>query len=653
MKSFKDISIRYKFILIIITIFVVITGIGFTIFSINESHKQKTDIKQDALLLARFTAEYCSAPLFFEIKEETTEILQKLKSSNNIIFAAIYDSKGNLFDSYNPGSEKIPVNIREYLPFDSVIVQKDNTSPFIINTVLAKQQISYQKINYGTVIIKFSMTETEEIIRRDIRFAALVVLLMLILTYLLGFFFQRIFMGPILNLATVSDAIKSNADYSVRLKKKNNDEIGILYDRFNNMLEQIEIRDKKRDYTEKMLEEAKYQAENADKLKSAFLANMSHEIRTPMNSIIGFAGLLSDDDISNIDRKEYVELINSSCNTLLHLIDDILDISKIEAGQTTIIKRKCDLSIILSETYLSFKETNFKSNRDKVLLNLDIPEEYSNLAIETDEIRLKQVLSNLIGNAIKFTNKGSIEFGLLLIERIKNHERNKFVKFFVKDTGIGIDENTQKLIFDRFTKIESDNNKLYRGAGLGLTISKKLVELLGGDIWVESVPGKGSTFYFTVPIESETELAEIPTRIEYGSTINSIDSILKGKLVLIVEDDPANFELLKIMLRKTGAKIAWAYNGVKALEFCTSNSPDIIFMDIKMPEMDGFETIQQLRNSKISVPIIAQTAYARIEDEGKILEAGFNGYLSKPIEKSKLNLLLNKLFERKTQINAH
>jgi signal transduction histidine kinase/ActR/RegA family two-component response regulator len=649
MKKLKDISIRYKFISIIILIFFVIAGIAFSLFSITENRRQKNAIKHETLLLVRYTSEYSSAPLFFRIKKETSEILQILNSSPNIEYTAIYDKQGNLFDSYNPKSTNIPLTITDYPDFDSLLDGNKRILPYASNTMLVKQKIFYQKANIGTIILKVSMLKTEEIIRKNIRIAAVINLLMLVIALLLGYFFQRLFTHPIVKLANISDEIKRNADYSIRLKKNSNDEIGLLYDRFNNMLEQIEIRDKKRDYTERMLEEAKNQAEKADKLKSAFLANMSHEIRTPMNSIVGFAELLADEEISTADKKEFFELINASCATLLHLIDDILDISKIEAGQTKIVKNQCNLSTILNEVYLSFKDLNQKSNNEKVQLNLNILEVYSNLVVETDEIRLKQILTNLLSNAIKFTNDGSIDFGLTVVERIMSHERKKFIKFFVKDTGIGIDEETQKVIFERFTKIESDNNKLHRGAGLGLTISKKFIELLGGEIWVDSMPGKGSTFYFTIPANIESVLQKLPVKIEIDSVIRPEEPNLKDKLVLVVEDDATNFELLKIMLRRTGADIKWVDNGSKAIEFCKAKVPNIIFMDIKMPEMDGFEALKHLREMEITVPVIAQTAFARIEDQNDILKAGFDGYLSKPIERNKLTFLLNELFPKYTQ----
>ncbi len=635
MKSLKDISIRYKIILLVMLIFVVTAGVTFIIFSINESRRQVNSLKHDGELIAKYTADYCSAPLFFRIKEETSQILAKFSSTNNIIFAAIYDSDGQLFDSHNPAKLSIPENII-YYNSDKNRVWKNS----LRNKLLVTQPIIYHDTKFGDVVLYITMENTREQIRKNIGSALIIALAMMVLVLLLTYISQKVITEPILELTSASENVKKNANYSIRIQRKNNDELGVLYDRFNNMMEQIEIRDKKRDQTEQMLKAAKERAEDADRLKSAFLANMSHEIRTPMNSIVGFAGLLGDADLTRSEREEYVELINSSCNTLLHLIDDILDISKIEAGQLTIVHSNIKVSNLLHEIYFTFKEINSQSNHGNVELKLTIPPTIQDMVINSDEIRLKQILSNLLSNAVKFTPKGLIEVGATLINKIKNHQKKRYIKFFVHDTGIGLDKSTKDIIFERFTKLEPDNNNLYRGAGLGLTISKKLIELLSGEIWVESVPEKGSSFYFTIPVPfvSEATMAQEADFLESESEIE-----IENKKILIVEDDLSNYQLLKAILKKSNASIDWAKNGVEAINYCKSHTPDIIFMDIKMPDMDGFEAVYELRKMNITVPIIAQTAYARLEDESKILESGFNAYISKPIEKNKLISVLTKI----------
>ncbi len=641
MKAFKDISIRYKIILIVMLIFITIAGVTFTVISINELSIQKEILKKDALLIAKYTAKFKSASLFFGIAEETSEIFETLDSNDNILFAAIYNQNGFLTHTHNPNNFSIPNTLSE---LNSNNHFEGSEEINLKNNVLIVQEMSYQDIQYGNIALYFSLEDALKTSRKNIRSALLFIVSMLFLVLVLIFLLQKVITKPILYLTTASYKIKEEADYSVRLEKTSNDEIGVLAERFNNLLEQIELRDKKHDETENMLKEAKFSAENADKLKSAFLANMSHEIRTPMNSIIGFVSLLADDDITKNERIEFTELINSNCNTLLHLIDDILDISKIEAGQINIEKSMLNISKILQELFITFKEINFNNNIDKVKLRLSIPPKLENMMIESDEIRLKQIISNLLSNAIKFTQDGIIELGVTLIEKIKNHKGEKYVKFYVHDTGIGIDKQTQTIIFDRFTKIESDNNKLFRGAGLGLTISKKLVELLNGHIWMESIPGKGSSFYFTIPGPAIKHEEKRTTSTKNKSSNHEIPISLDKKNVLIVEDDRSNYEVLKAILKKTKASVSWAKNGFEAINICTNEQPDLIFMDIKMPDMDGYETFNKLREMKIKTPIVAQTAYARLEDEHKILNSGFDAYLSKPIEKNKLFVIINEIF---------
>ena len=255
------------------------------------------------------------------------------------------------------------------------------------------------------------------------------------------------------------------------------------------------------------LEKAKVKAEESDRLKSAFLANMSHEIRTPMNAIIGFSNLLDDPDMQNVDKKELISLINYNTNTLLHLIDDIIDISKIESAQLVINKKNCNLNNIFNVLIDLFNENKKLINKDHIELKYIPGSEDKEFSINTDPFRLQQIISNLVSNALKFTEAGYIEFGYML----ENSSEKSKVKIYVKDTGIGLTEDQQTIIFSRFTKAENDKKKLYRGAGLGLAICKNLVNMLGGDIWIESEPNHGAIFYFTIPYVNISE-EEIPVQ---------------------------------------------------------------------------------------------------------------------------------------------
>jgi PAS domain S-box-containing protein len=379
---------------------------------------------------------------------------------------------------------------------------------------------------------------------------------------------------------------------------------------------------------EKQLQDAKIRAEEADKLKSAFLANMSHEIRTPMNAIVGFADLLGRVELKAEDRETFVNIIKSSSNSLLGLINDIIDLSKIEAEKININKTEINVNNSLLGIYTSYGS---KIN-ENIELVYDNAYEKKTIQLITDPLRLKQIITNLIDNAIKFTDKGSINFGYRII-------KNTRIQFYVKDTGIGIPESKQKIIFDRFRKLEEDGSKLYRGTGLGLTISKKLIELLNGNIWLESEQGKGSIFYFDLPLNSNfnsnnnTENKIVPIDIEklnWGK-----------KTVLIVEDEDLNYLFLKNLLNPTKINIFRAKTGLEAIELSKKQAEiDIILMDIKLPEMDGIEATKEIRKVLPEIPIIAQTAFAMKGDEEKFLNAGCNDYISKPLKAEKL---INKL----------
>ena len=387
---------------------------------------------------------------------------------------------------------------------------------------------------------------------------------------------------------------------------------------------------------EHVLRQAKIEAEESDKLKTVFLANMSHEIRTPMNSIIGFANLLTEPEIKPVKKDEYLDHIIRSGNSLLNLINDIIDISKIEDGQLNIRKERCQISLIINALFSSFKERR-KDDITNVELRLNLPANHENHYCYTDSLRFQQILSNLISNAIKFTEQGYIEIGYIVS---KKQDKSVF-EFFVKDTGIGIPKDKLDLVFDRFRQIKDPHTKKHSGTGLGLTISKRLVELLGGTIRVESDIGEGSIFYFTFPFETaEKEESQEPKPFS-SSKYNWED-----KTILIAEDENSNYELLKASIKKTNIKIIRAMNGEEAVDIVKKNKEiDIILMDIRMPKMDGYEATRLIKSFRKDLPIISITAFAMSEDESKSLEAGCDMYISKPIRPGKILTLLNEFIK--------
>lgn len=380
---------------------------------------------------------------------------------------------------------------------------------------------------------------------------------------------------------------------------------------------------------ERDLVEARRRAEESDKLKSAFLANMSHEIRTPMNSIIGFSELLTKPGSFDKNKEKYLSFIINSGKSLLNLINDIIDISKIEAGQLKVKPRIVQLNPIMNEIYISQYQINDMKNKP-FELKMQKAVESDDFNINTDPFRIKQVLNNLIGNAMKFTSEGYIEFGY------KFSGPDKLL-FYVKDTGVGMPKDKLDVIFTRFGQIEQKDDKNQTGTGLGLTISKKLVELLGGEMWVESEEGKGSTFFFTLPYDPELNTAD-----EYGaSSDGAADASLDGRIILVAEDEDMNVAYMQEVLAETKANVLWARNGQEAVDMAKAHPEiDLILMDIKMPVMNGYDATAKIREFNKDVVIIAQTAYALTGEKEKTIAAGCNYYITKPIE---INVLLNTL----------
>ena len=414
-------------------------------------------------------------------------------------------------------------------------------------------------------------------------------------------------------LSIQKDKIKS---INERLEQKVRERTELLEKR--NSILNIEIENRKE--IEEKLIIAKQQAEESDRLKSAFLANMSHEIRTPMNGIIGFLDMVAEPEISKDQQEQYIEIVKQSGNRLLQTINDIIEISKIEAGEMSenISTIEVDETFNYLSEFLSI-EANAKN------ISLTFVNRLKKITIQTDTSKLETILLNLINNAIKFTRKGSITVGAELAENQ--------IQFYVKDTGVGIPDDKQKRIFDRFVQADQSLSRGHEGSGLGLSISKAYVQQMGGKIWFETELNKGTTFYFTIPyIPAKKESSNLSRG---GVTDSKVPENCEIK-ALVAEDDIVSFDLIQTLLNDSKIHVVWAKNGKEAVDLARQNNFDIILMDIKMPVMDGIEATHEIRKINSDIPIIAQTAFALSGDKEKALQAGCNHYLSKPINRHEL-----------------
>lgn len=372
------------------------------------------------------------------------------------------------------------------------------------------------------------------------------------------------------------------------------------------------------------LNEALEKAQESDRLKSVFLANMSHEIRTPMNAILGFSDLLGQEDTSPDETERFTAIIRNSGARLMHLIDDIIDLSKLEAKQIKITRIPCQVNQLMHATLNSFNNHELLRQKDLKLI-LDLSGIKDPTVTVTDEVRLGQILDNLISNALKYTMEGTITVGANLVEQ----NGSPWLRFSVSDTGKGIPQEKLPIIFERFRQVEEDD--CHEGAGLGLSISKALVDLLGGEIRVESETGKGSTFSFTIPYEAP----HAPSSHKL-SHLRDKPLLLTGKKILLVDDDPDSVYYLSVLLQETGALLTVARDGMMLMDMLQTTIPDLILLDINMPGKTGYECLKEIREKAYPVKVISQTAYAMEDERLRCMELGSDAYLSKPYTKKEL-----------------
>ncbi len=377
---------------------------------------------------------------------------------------------------------------------------------------------------------------------------------------------------------------------------------------------------------------AKEKAEESDRLKTAFLQNISHEIRTPLNAIVGFSQFLGNAGLPADDQKHYTGIIVQSSKQLLSIITDIMSMATVDAGQEKIRESEVNINDLCMLVYDQFVD---KADDRKVSIDFTSKISDKDAEIITDGTKLQQVISNLVGNAVKYTHEGSIKFGYTI--------KKRHIRFFVEDTGIGIPKEMHQEIFKRFRQAVTSKSKVYGGSGLGLSIAKAYVEIMGGRIWLESEPGIGSRFFFTIPLKRQAEKG-LPGEESRGSAVNYD----KKRTIMIAEDEDLNYLLLSEFLKDINVEVCRAANGDEAVDICSSDRQvDLILMDIKMPVMDGHEATRKIREFNYKIPIIAQTAYISGQDKESAFESGCNDFLSKPFKKEELIMKVNSLLDRK------
>ena len=643
MKLFHRLSIRQKIILIILTVTILSIITGFTIEIFSNIKNSKKELRDNISLNAKLIADYLIPTFLFNDQAGAKEILLKLSNIPAINYSGTYGPDGNLYAEFKSSG-----SLESFKTVTAIKQSVDYRTEILIS-----DYVKSKNDTLGTIILIASTDIITSKTKDHLKSVSVILFISILFAILLAFWLERIISGPVLRLAAVTRNIQETLDYSVRVKKETHDETGVLYDGFNDMLQSIQTRKEERDFALQKLQEerenletrviertkelniAKEKAEESDKLKSAFLANMSHEIRTPLNAILGFSTLIRSTSPSPVELEEYYKMMETSGNDLMNLIDDILDISRIEANQIKINIKETSVRHIAEEVFSTFKQSLLSENQNNPVTPFFVfPSDDSDYVLNTDPLRLKQILLNILNNAIKFTPEGSIEFCYF------PNETKTHIVFYIKDTGIGIEKDQQKKIFERFTKVADVKTKHYRGTGLGLSIALKLTQLLNGEIRVESELNIGTAFYLTFPLDKQLH----PVKIKVKNPKDESLTFLSGKVILIAEDVDYNYRYLEILLNKNmDVKLIWAKSGIEAVDFIKKN-PDIsiVLMDIQLPEMNGLDATKLIKSHNKNLPVIAQTAYGTAFDIEECLKSGCSDVLVKPIHKSTLVQSLKK-----------